>query len=580
MDLLNTPPAIVILGPSALATARRIQTRYPGAQIYGLATRLTDTDTDVRYPNLGDQLRTLYRSNTPLIVLCAAGIIIRCLAPALSDKGAEPPVLAVAEDGSAVVPLLGGLSGVNVLARDIAAALDTTPAITTSGELRFGTCLLNPPSGYRLASLDQGKQFVSSLLSGQSTRLEGAAPWLEGTGVPLADDAALTIRISASPGQGDPDELRIHPQCVIAAVTAVDPPIVPAVRAALQAQDIAEPALAALLVPSSLLGDTRAIQAAEALQVPVRGSAHTDGLALDLLHTALSAQSWQAVPPSAPNLALAVTATPLPIEQIGHARGSLSVIGLGPGSADLLAPAARQALDAATDILGYATYVQMAGPFRPDQVQHRTDNREELQRARHAFELACTGRRVVMVSSGDPGVFAMAAAVLEALDQAEDPAWAQVDLNIVPGISAAMATAAVAGAPLGHDFCILSLSDNLKPWATIETRLRHAAEADLVMAFYNPISRARPWQLDRALAILRAICQPETPVILGRDIGRPGATLHTTTLGALRADQVDMRTLVIIGSSTTRTITRSDREAPWVYTPRWYPVPPDKPSPR
>ena len=158
-----------------------------------------------------------------------------------------------------------------------------------------------------------------------------------------------------------------------------------------------------------------------------------------------------------------------------------------------------------------------------------------------------------------PGVFAMAAAVLEALDQARDNApWYAVELAIVPGVSAALATAAQAGAPLGHDFCMLSLSDNLKPWAVIETRLRHAAQADLVMAFYNPVSRARPWQLDRALDIVREYRSGATVIVLGRNIGRPGETLTTTTLEKLHSSQVDMRTMVIVGSSTTRSFPRAD----------------------
>jgi cobalt-precorrin 5A hydrolase/precorrin-3B C17-methyltransferase len=161
----------------------------------------------------------------------------------------------------------------------------------------------------------------------------------------------------------------------------------------------------------------------------------------------------------------------------------------------------------------------------------------------------------------------MAAAVLEALDASGDSAWAAVELSIVPGVSAAMATAAQAGAPLGHDFCMLSLSDNLKPWSIIEKRLRHAAQADLVMAFYNPISRARPWQLDKALDIVREYRAANTQVVLGRDIGRPGATLRTVTLGELRSADVDMRTMLIVGSSTTRRFTRG---AQWVYTPRRY----------
>jgi cobalt-precorrin 5A hydrolase/precorrin-3B C17-methyltransferase len=298
-------------------------------------------------------------------------------------------------------------------------------------------------------------------------------------------------------------------------------------------------------------------EAAQVLDVPLRfGTLRADFVMLESLDDGVT---------------IALAPQPLDPSTLGQARGTLTVIGLGPGSADLMVPAARSALSLADDVLGYETYVRMAGPFAPHQVLHCTDNREEMQRARHAFELASTGRNVVVVSSGDPGVFAMAAAVLEALDQARDNAlWNAVELQVVPGVSAALATAARAGAPLGHDFCMLSLSDNLKPWGVIETRLRHAAQADLVMAFYNPVSRARPWQLDRALDIVREYRSAETLIVLGRNIGRPGETLTTTTLDKLRSSQVDMRTMVIVGSSTTRSFPRTDGNGDWVYTPRWY----------
>ncbi|KAA6186935.1 precorrin-3B C(17)-methyltransferase [Thiohalocapsa marina] len=257
--------------------------------------------------------------------------------------------------------------------------------------------------------------------------------------------------------------------------------------------------------------------------------------------------------------------------------GRLAVIGLGPGCAELMAPAVRDELTRAQDIVGYTTYVNMAGPFRPDQRILDSDNRVEMDRARLAFELAAQGRHVVVVSSGDPGVFAMATAVLEALDRSGEPAWKAVELVVLPGISAAQATAARIGAPLGHDFCVLSLSDNLKPWARIEQRLQHAALADLVIALYNPSSRARPWQLARALDLLRRYRAPATPVVLGRDVGRPAEQVTVTTLEQVRPEQVDMRTLVIVGSSLTRRFPRADG-GDWVYTPRWYPDRP--PTPR
>jgi cobalt-precorrin 5A hydrolase / cobalt-factor III methyltransferase / precorrin-3B C17-methyltransferase len=578
-----TPAAIVILGNGALATARRLQACYPDARVHALRGRVDARAGDILYEELGVHLRELYASGTPIIALCAAGIVIRCVAPLLSNKGAEPPVLAVAEDGSAVVPLLGGLAGVNVIAREIAAALDVPPAITTSGELRFGTCVLNPPQGYTLASLAQGKRFVSDLLAGESTRIEGDAHWLDDAQLPRSASARRAIRITPHAWNGDTDELVIHPRSVIAALTEVEDAAA-RIRDALASNGLSPLALAVIVAPATYIGDQTLAREAGTLGVPLRFAAPpaappqgVDSSASAVLPprallTAASPSNCTIVN-AASGIALAIADQPVDPDTVGRARGRLTVIGLGPGHADLMVPAARAALDQATDILGYATYVEMAGPFRADQRVHPTDNREEMQRARHAFELACGGRRVVMVSSGDPGVFAMASAVLEALDTSDVPQWADVELEIVPGVSAAMATAAQAGAPLGHDFCMLSLSDNLKSWTIIETRITHAAQADLVMAFYNPVSRARPWQLDQALDIVRSVRAPETKVVLGRDIGRPGASLVTTTLGELKSADVDMRTMVIIGSSTTRGFARGSTRSvqrEWVYTPRWY----------
>ena len=572
--LTSTPPAIVVLGPSALAMARRIQAVLPGAAVHALQGRVT---ADVAYVELASHLRELYSSGTPIVALCAAGIVIRCVAPVLANKGVEPPVLAVAEDGSAVVPLLGGLAGVNALAREIAQALDIAPAITTSGELRFGTCLLNPPSGYTLASLDEGKRFVSDLLAGASLHIDGEAPWLDAAQLPKEDSARHTVRVTPRIVEPGGNDLVIHPHAVVAAIDGPAESAAARIREAMQAHGLAQASLAALIAPIDRIGETALEQAALALGVPLRfvdarladaGAAEAPTQrALQLLSTALQIRHEPA--PHQNGVALGIGAEPIDALTLGQARGRLDVVGLGPGCAELMAPAARAALSQATDILGYETYLRMAGPFGAHQRVHGSDNREELQRARHAFELASAGRHVAIVSSGDPGVFAMAAAVMEALDGAHDPRWSAVEIRIVPGISAAMATAAQAGAPLGHDFCVLSLSDNLKPWQIIENRLRHAVEADLVIALYNPISRARPWQLDKALEIVRSCRQPDTRVVLGRDVGRPGAALVTTTLGALRSEQVDMRTTVIVGSTMTRGVPRGDA-GEWIYTPRWY----------
>lgn len=556
-------PAIVILGNGSLATARTIQQVYPGALIHGLAERVEGADHV--YHEFGATLRELYQQNTPIIALCAAGIVIRTLAPLLLEKGAEPPVLAVAEDGSAVVPLLGGLGGVNVMAREMAAALDVAAAITTSGELRFGTCLLNPPSGYALGDLELGKRFVSDLLAGETVRIEGSAPWLAQAQLPEDPQARLAVHVGHAERTPAANELLIYPRNVLVAVSNGVADLPSAVRKALHQAKIAVQSVACLLAADSEMSSAALREAALELGVPLRFG-NDVGAVSELARNALG-QSVKIF--SDDSLAIAVAEQPLDPLSIGRPRGRLAVIGLGPGAAELMVPAVKAELARANDVLGYETYVRMAGPFRADQVMHCTDNREEMQRARHAFELAAQGRSVVVVSSGDPGVFAMAAAVLEALHESSDAAWHNVDLEILPGVSASLATAAQAGAPLGHDFCVLSLSDNLKPWEIIEKRLDLASQADLALAFYNPISRSRPWQLGRALEIVARYRTPQTPVVLGRDIGRPGQTLRVTTLGQLTPDQVDMRTMVLVGSSTTCVFSRVGG-GDWVYTPRWY----------
>lgn len=556
---MHKAPAIVILGRGSLATAQRIQACYPQATIHGLEGRVEGADQS--YASFGDTLRGLYQQDTPIIALCAAGIVIRSLASLLSEKGSEPPVLAVAEDGSAVVPLLGGLGGVNVMAREIADALGVSAAITTSGELRFGTCLLNPPQGYALADIEQGKRFVSDLLAGESVRIEGNAPWLQLAQLPASEAAQRTIHVGHQARPANRDELLIYPRLVVVGVAGGN---LHSIRAALQQAGIAEPSVACVLADERTMADSALHEAAQALGVPLRFATSAGDVA-SMVAAAVPDAELIAIE----EVVVAVAPAPVNVAQVGRRRGRLAVIGLGPGAAELMVPAVKAELAQAEDVLGYETYVRMAGPFRSDQVLHCTDNREEMQRARHAFELAAQGRSVVVVSSGDPGVFAMAAAVLEALHESSDPAWHRVDLQILPGVSASLATAAQAGAPLGHDFCVMSLSDNLKPWSIIEKRLDLAAQADLVLAFYNPISKARPHQLGVALEVVRRHRDGNTPVVLGRDIGRPGQTLKVVTLAELLPEMVDMRTMVLVGSSTTCTFDRAAGGL-WVYTPRWY----------
>ncbi|WP_282092647.1 precorrin-3B C(17)-methyltransferase [Epibacterium ulvae] len=240
--------------------------------------------------------------------------------------------------------------------------------------------------------------------------------------------------------------------------------------------------------------------------------------------------------------------------------GSLIVAGLGPGDDALITQEVRDAIDQATDIVGYIPYVKRI-PARPGLTLHASDNRVELERASHALEMAAAGQRVVVVSSGDPGVFAMASALFEALETGPK-AWLDLDIRVLPGITAMLAAAAQIGAPLGHDFAAINLSDNLKPWDLIETRLRAAGEAGFAMAFYNPRSKSRPHQFARALEILREACGPDVLISFARDVTKPTQKILTVTLAEARAEMADMRTMVVVGNRDTRRI------GPHVYTPR------------
>ena len=244
--------------------------------------------------------------------------------------------------------------------------------------------------------------------------------------------------------------------------------------------------------------------------------------------------------------------------------GWVTIVGLGPGNEDMVTPEVRAALAEATDVVGYIPYVARVTP-RKGLTLHASDNRVESDRSKHALGMAQSGRKVVVVSSGDPGVFAMAAAVLEAVEHG-DVTWRNLDIRVLPGITAMLACAAAVGAPLGHDFCTINLSDNLKPWSLIEKRLRLAAEADFAMAFYNPRSKSRPEGFAKALDVLKEVCTPQQPIIFGRAISTPEQSIKVVPLKDATPEMADMRTMVIVGSSATRIIEREGM--PLIYTPR------------
>jgi cobalt-precorrin 5A hydrolase / precorrin-3B C17-methyltransferase len=556
-------PAIVVLNQQSVALARQIQTALPHAVIYGLI--------DIPYTQFGETLRELFAQGTPIIGICAAGILIRTLAPLLSDKRQEPPVLAIAEDGSAVVPLLGGLHGMNDLARQIAVLFEVSPAITTTGDIRFRTALFSPPPGYHLANSDQAKTFIADLLSGESVRLEGIAPWLSESQLPIAENGTLTIQITENSFSPSPNTLVYHPKTVAIALNDTLP-IAPETAIAfihqkLQSLNISPFSIAALFALELHAGHPGITAIAQSLNVPMRFLEQDQGNVETLVLEATGA-SGELVLTTA-ECAIAIAPLPIDVNAIGRAQGRLAIVGTGPGSAEWMSPQVKEFLKSSTDWVGYSTYLNLVEPLRQGQQRHDSDNRVELDRARQALDLAAEGRSVALVSSGDPGIYAMATAVFEVIEREAKPEWYRLDIQVAPGISAMQAAASLVGAPIGHDFCTISLSDILKPWAVIEHRILAAAQADLVIAFYNPISSQRTWQLVKAKELLMQVRSPQTPVILARNVGRVKEAIGVTTLGQFQPEDADMRTIVLIGSSKTQVIQRPYQKV-WVYTPRWY----------
>jgi cobalt-precorrin 5A hydrolase / precorrin-3B C17-methyltransferase len=560
------PPIIVVLNQVSVATARQLMIALPGSQLYGLVDRTTGVD--VSFTNFGDTLRQLYQGGVPIIGLCATGILIRTLAPILSNTKTEPPVIAVAADGSAVVPLLGGMTGVNDLAEQIAAALNIQPAITTTGKILFNTVLPDPPAGYRLANPEHVKAFIADLIGGASVSLEGDAPWLTASDLIFCADGKRKITVTTQAISGSPEQLVYHPTSLVISIrqgrgSANDQPTqfdlarwIEVILDRLATANLALAAVACIAIPKTPAG-AAIIGIGKSLNLPIR---------------LVDSAAWQqdlAVINHDRHLTILSATQPVRVESIGQAQGKLTVVGTGPGSTQWMSPQVRATILAATDLVGYHTYLDLVKDLSVGKECHGSDNRVELDRSRLALDLAASGKNVVVVSSGDPGIFAMAAAVLEVLDKEANPTWQTIDLQINPGISAMQAAAAAVGAPLGHDFCAISLSDILKPWEVVAARISSAAEADFAIAFYNPISSQRSWQLTAAKEILLKSRSSTTPVILARNLGRSGQEVQVITLGELAPASADMRTVILIGSSQTRLIPRADGSN-LVYTPRSY----------
>ena len=573
-----------------------------------------------------DALRTAFAAGRPTVGLCAAGILIRLLADQLHDKHSEPPVVMATEAGD-FVPLLGGHHGANRLAQDLGEAGTGFALISTASDAALGAAVEDPAPGYALVNPEHATAFLRRLAAGEADdgiRVVGDWPLRSDGPTRQSPDATLSI---GTEGECSERHLRYcrrdlviglgcergaEPHALAAAVTVAldqagvdhlalagiasvdlkqDEPAFTqlAERLGLPLRFFSAEALAGVSVPNpsavvaAEIGTPSVAEAAALLgacngqsgvtEQPTHAGSEGGEEAVEVLKGAGQASAELVLEKQKfgiGTVALARALTPITdFDAVGQPRGRLQLIGLGPGRADWRLGGAAAALRSAEHLVGYRYYIDQVSPL-PHQQVHTFDLGEEERRCQFALDLAATGKSVALICSGDAGVYAMGALTFELAAQSDERRVQAVEIIAHPGISAMFGAAARLGAPLGHDFCAVSLSDLMTPWSVIERRLKGAASADFVVCFYNPVSRKRDWQLGAARDILLDHRPPETPVVICRQIGRAEESYTHRTLGTLDPAEIDMFCMVLVGSSQTRRFQPVKNGPTHLYTPRGY----------
>ena len=569
-----------------------------GGEVHGLKSRMPQASAS--FESTIDHLVELFLAGRPIVAICASGIIIRALAPYLSDKWQDSPVVALSEDGQSIVPLIGGHHGAITIARKIADITSGHAAITTASDVGSGIALDEPPHGYQLANPEQAKNIMADIVNGAGVDISGAGElsgWL--SAIKQGDDVRVTLASKQCTPQ--PSELVYYKQNMVIGAgcargcTAQE--LSDLFHNAIQAAEI-DPAMISAIGSLDLKADEPAmLSLAKQLNVPFRVF-DKDTLATfsdkvtnpsDIVEAEVGTPSVS----EASALALAGEGAELVVTKVksanatiaiakmaqsqisdaGRKPGKLSLIGIGPGKSEWRTPEASRLIAEADLLVGYRLYIDLLGASAAKKpAMHFALGEEEL-RCRTALEEAAKGQDVALICSGDAGIYAMGALVFELLARAEDDGGVsegakRVEVITAPGISALQAAAARSGAVLGHDFCTISLSDLLTPWEVIEQRLHGAGAGDFVIAFYNPVSMRRKTQLARAKDILMQYRGGDVPVLLASNLGRVQEKLTYRTLESLDVNEVDMLTVVMIGSSQSRHVNLGRAEA--IYTPRGY----------
>ncbi len=597
MDELKAP-IIIVLNQSGLKLAQKIKPHFHGMKIHGRVA-----GCDVEFDQTMEHIRTLFKAGHALIGICAAGILIRATVSALSDKLNEPPVVALSPDGVSCVPLLGGHHGANRLARELAELLGGHAAITTASDVSLDVALDDPPDGWILANPQNMKPVTVALLDGETAELTGSAPWLEASSIPFSSTGKVQLTVTHHTRQPAVNELVYHSRQLVLGVgcergcsadelislcenTLDQHQLAPQSLAAITSIDLKADEACILALADHFGVEARFFNAGELESQTPRLENPSDivfaevgchGVCEGAALAAAGTAGELIVPKQKSNratCAVALAPEPIDAKEVGKMAGELYVIGIGPGQSAWRTPEADHLICRADHLIGYSLYLDLLGAVTDGKSRHDFPLGAETERCREALELAGKGNRVALICSGDAGIYAMAALVYELLDRTPEQegvsnAAKRVKIINAPGISALQAAAARAGAPLGHDFCTISLSDLLTPWQTIEQRITAAAQGDFVIAFYNPVSQRRRTQLEAARQILLQHRPKDTPVILATNLGRAQENIRTVTLHNLDINDVDMLTVVIVGSSQSKVFLRGNGKMS-VYTPRGY----------
>lgn len=541
-------------------------------------------------------VQSAFCAGRDVVGVCAAGIIIRMIAPVLGNKQDEPAVVAISPEGKQIVPLVGGHHGANNLARDLAKLLEGNAAITTASDNALGLSLDEVPNGYALANPVQAKSAMAQLLAGEKIKLHGDALWISRSGL-VTENGTVDVIISEQ-AQVVANALHIVAKTLVVGVGCErycpSEHVIELVKDTLAQQRLSPLAIAAI-ASIDLKSDEGALHAvAKHFDVPLRTfSAEQLAQEADRVPNPSKVVFAEVGTPSVAEAAaikagsllaekhktakatcaIGIADKPIETEKFGMPIGALYLVGLGPGTNQLRTPVADLALRSTTDWVGYGLYLDLAADARTNQTEHRFDLGEEEKRVRHALELAGEGKEVSLICSGDANIFAMGALIYELLAATGDRAISEeakrVQIETCPGISAFQAAAAKSGALIGHDFCCISLSDLLTPREDILKRLDAAASGDFVTAFYNPRSMRRTDLIEIAKEKFLTVRPANTPVVIASNLGRPAEKVKVVELADFNPEEIDMLTIVMFGSSQSKSFKRGSGETV-AYTPRGY----------